>query len=522
MDYIQSIIEEQVANRRLFERMYTQWKLERPGLTEEQAQRPFEYFMRIKNNLRPTGGVLRFLNHYNGIHAEKFKTNRLKDITAYSIEQLLFLIRQYRTDDDGFSLEEAESSDFGKLSSRATPEFIEKSKKLWEGDKHKVIDEGSLRVYYIPNQKVSVQFGYYLEELNKQTNIAYSNMDSYANTWCISVHSDRNLWSNYRNNRTFYFVIDEEKDDNDENKLVAIQRDTSVSEDFRITTRKYDNDPIISWEDIVSIFPKLAGHENVLKPVDYEARREINAGDEGTANIDIVQLLSEDQASEYYIGRQDRSDIVDYITRGFTFTSPVVWDVLDDNLRQLYINSIEQNTVVIKISNLDMLNAAIRTNGSLLKTRLTNIGYNGTVELRLNLMNGEYSLGRYNNIEESDKLIYKNKTTGKFGIFNNSIDDWYEKDSTVYGPQYNVSSPAFFKNKNNESDKFFIVTYSTGVESENFYCVIPLRGGNKSKGYLLSAVAFEKLEAKIIPGNLMHNISKDPEQERDIYELEKE
>lgn len=520
MDYIQNIISEEIRNRRLFLSKYDEWKREQNSLTEEQATQIFEYFENIKNNLTPDmPPVARFLLKFNGVHGPMFREERLKDIAAYSFKQIMFLLNQYRTEEEGFNLEQEDNSDFGKLTSRATPENIEKSKALWYGDKHKVIDEETLRVYYIPDQKTSVQFGYYMEELNKQARINYSNIDNYARTWCIAVHNNNNLWSNYRDSRTFYFLIDDEKGDRDLYKLAAIQRDTSTDEKYRITNREYDNDPQMSWEELVRIYPKLEGHEDVFKPVRYDSHDELNASDSGTPT-DIVQLMTENENSEYYIPRQDRQDIVRYIGRGFNFTKAHIWPLLDANLKRLYINKITRDNVYLKISNLEFLNAILHSDASLLSSRLYAVGINGLSEIRLRLMGGEFQMGRYNNVEHNGKVIYRHRNTNKFGIFDDSTGDWYKKDGITYEPNYNSSTPKLFKNVENPSDKFLIVTYFNGDSTKNFYCVIPMSGGNKNSGYLLSQKAFEKLEPNIVEGAFMHSIKKKPEDEKDIEERE--
>ena len=521
MDFLDNLILEEIQNKRLFTAKYNEWKVEHPALTEPQAERIFEYFQNIKGNLSAEiPAVARFLLKFDGVHEPKFRADRIKDVAAYSFKQIIFLLNQYRTEEEGFNLESEDNSDFGKLTSRATPENIEKSKALWYGNRHKVIDEGSLRVYYIPDQKTAVQFGYYLESFNRETNIRYSNMDNYARTWCISVHSNQNLWSNYRDDRTFYFLIDENKDERSEYRMAVIQRDTSTSEKYRITTRKYDNDPQISWEELLRIYPLLQGHEEVFKAVDYHSTSELNASGGGVR--DLIQLMTENEHSEYYIPRQDRRDIVNYITRGFNFTKPQVWNLLDPNLQKLYINKITRDNVYIKISNLALL-SAMTSSGDIrgaLTTRLNNVGLNGVAEVKLSLMDGEFTMGRYNNINSSDVAILRHRNTNKFGLMDMRTSEWYQKNGHTFGPEYQSSAPKLYKNKENASDKFFIVTYSKGGdENANFYCVIPLRM-SKNKGYLLTHEAYTKLEPELIPGNLMGTVSTSPEGERDIEERE--
>ena len=92
-------------------------------------------------------------------------------------------------------------------------------------------------------------------------------------SWCTSREGGSNLYYNYRldNNKTLYYVIDEDKDFSDTDFAVVILVDKWGGKALADGTNsgKYSGHSNIRWDEIVSKLPKLKGKENlfVAKPL---------------------------------------------------------------------------------------------------------------------------------------------------------------------------------------------------------------------------------------------------------------
>ena len=107
-----------------------------------------------------------------------------KDITKYTFEQILALLHEY--DEEGKN-DESEDSVFAGGDKKATPERIEASKQLWMGEDYKIIDEGDLRVYAIPDQRVSMNYGYFEQFIARKQG---------GEQWCVTGRNSSDSRSN--------------------------------------------------------------------------------------------------------------------------------------------------------------------------------------------------------------------------------------------------------------------------------------------------------------------------------------
>ena len=284
MNYIENIIAEEIKNKKLFNAMLSKWREQKPELTEQEAENIFNRFAEVQNGLNPKKPqIITFLFRFDGVEFPKFEARDLKDITKYDYEQIMFLLGEYAQGEEGFNAEvEVDDGDFGKVGSHFDEDNIRKSATMWNGHAHAVVYDESFRVYFIPNQRVSIKFGYYLKYAN-------SEVGRTSPMWCVTNYTNGgNLWSNYRNERTFYFVIDESKPENDRYRLGALQRDTSVRDGYKLTDRFNSGDNTKSWDEIVNIYPKLADHKDAIVPVRYNANDELNKDTRS-----IVDMISE-------------------------------------------------------------------------------------------------------------------------------------------------------------------------------------------------------------------------------------
>ena len=81
----QTLLEE-VKNKKLFSLLMDNWRKERPNITDEEGEKLFYDFERIKGGLRPDlAQVYTFLSRYDGEHGySKFDPNNLRQIDKYS------------------------------------------------------------------------------------------------------------------------------------------------------------------------------------------------------------------------------------------------------------------------------------------------------------------------------------------------------------------------------------------------------------------------------------------------------
>jgi len=89
--------------------------------------------------------------------------------------------------------------------------------------------------------------------------------------WCTSREGSGNMYYNYRlgNERTLYYVIDEDKKYDDLNFAVVIlvDPDGRMALADKSNTGKYGGGTNIPWSEIVSKVPKLEGLKDIFKPI---------------------------------------------------------------------------------------------------------------------------------------------------------------------------------------------------------------------------------------------------------------
>jgi len=390
-EIITNVIYEEIKNKKLFNALMDKWKMEKPNLSPDEAETLITSFQRIQNGLKPEKPqVFSFLNRFDGQHGtQRFDPANLKDITKYGYKEISSLIAEY-TDDE----ENVGGDAFADKDTKPTPEKIEASKQLWEGEENLIINEEGFRVYDIKDQKMSVKYGYYAETINRSQTGSNS-------PWCVTWRQDQgrtNMWGSYRNTRSFYFVIDESRDPSDRNYLGALQRDTEVRTGFRLTSVRNDGDQVLEWSEILDIYPKLAEHKDVIIPKTFtqDELEEKNA----------VGQITEREGSPYEFKRVDRNLKKAYINNLGSLKKPESWRSIDDKLRALYILNTTSNDVRDKFSNFDFLNE-VRKVGSeftLLDNRLKQLEKGGVGYIYDHLMSTEFRVARVSADNEKIRL----------------------------------------------------------------------------------------------------------------------
>ncbi len=512
------IVVEEFKNRKLFNFLFDKWRTQNPNLTADDVEKILDVYTQKKEGLKPDRPqVFSFLSRFDGRHGhERFDPNNLKDIRKYTYEQIKFLIDEYSEE------QETNTDDvFSGKDTKPTEERIEASKALWEGQEYLIINEDGFRVYDIPDQKTSIKFGYYVEKINK-------NIPGSHAPWCVTWRSDQgrtNMWGSYRNNRSFYFVIDESKSPSDLYYLGALQRVPSedyMSRGYKLTSLKNDGDNSMTWQQIVNIYPKIENYRDKIgvKPFSPDELQEKN----------VVGQINEIEGNQYEFKRMSRALKKSYIENNGTLNKVESWRSMDTKLRELYILSTVPTQVRDKFNNYEFVKE-IRKVGSeftLLDNRLKAIGLNGVGQIFDNLMSTEFKVAR-RSIDNTDIRIYESIKTKKFGIFSSRKLNWYEKDGNVYEPLYSLTSIEAFKDVDNNK-KYIVEIYSNGstVNEKSFYAAFDMSAQNVSKSaHLFTYGAWNKLKetGKIVKQDETKRSGDiknlDPETDVDIKELKK-
>lgn len=519
---------EELKNKKVADALMLKWNDEfkqlNPGvgdITKEEIDRVYDIFARIQGGLRPDlPQVVTFLYHFDGrFGRDSFDEKNLKDITKYTYKQIKFLTDEYTTD----AVEER-ADVFGGGKVPPTPEIIEASKKLWEGQEHLIFNEGGLRAYSIPDQLTSMAYGYYYHVIYKQV-LGYppDKSDREISPWCVTWRPDMgktNLWGNYRNERTFYFIIDESKDITDRYYMGALQKDNSVSSGFRLTSLKNDGDNVKTWNEIVTIYPQLRGQESLFVAKKFSQ-------DEITLKNKIGSI-NEVEGHENEFRRQPRQMKVQYIQQGGVLSKPTSWSSMDEQLRTLYITQpgLDRNTLMDRFGNMNFVKEIKKVGNqwTLLNNTIKRIDNRGASYLVDKLFENEFENIRVS-ADNPNVSIYQSKRDGKVGIFDAKKVDWLVMDGKTYDNRYEDlikqgDGDIYFDETTGEV--FIVEPFCAGVRNnadsdDCFYVVYPQ--DNPKDGHILSNRKFMELQNQLTPEDEMaQNRSSDPKDYADIKE----
>lgn len=405
-----------------------------------------------------------------------------------------------------------------------TPEIIEASKKLWEGQAHLIFNEGGLRAYSIPDQLTSMAYGYYYHVIYKQA-MGYTpdKSDREISPWCVTFRPDMgrtNLWGSYRNERTFYFIIDESKDITDRYYISPLQKDNSVSSGFRLTSLKNDGDNVKTWNEIVTIYPQLRGQESLFVTKKFSQ-------DEITLKNKIGSI-NEIEGHENEFRRQPRQMKVQYIQQGGVLSKPTSWSSMDEQLRTLYITQpgLDRNTLMDRFGNMNFVKEIKKVGNqwTLLNNTIKRIDNRGASYLVDKLFENEFENIRVS-IDNPNISVYRSKRDGKIGIFDAKKVDWLVMDGKTYDNRYEDlikqgDGDIYFDETN--GDVFIVEPFCPGVRNnvdsdDCFYVVYPQ--DNPKDGHILSNRKFMELQNQLTPEDEMaQNRSSDPKDYADIKE----
>lgn len=551
-ELVYDVIVENFRSKAQFDRAVKKWFGENP--TEEQIKKADDMltlFMQKQKSLDPSNPIVySFLTRFDGTYKDEFPIfdpKNLKDPLQYTLNQMESLLNDFS---DGEV--EVQNSVFAEGGKYTSLDKIKASYELWKGDENKIIDEGDFRVYYIPDQRTSMRYGYYSQALvewdnyylkgnypdvfNDETKKELQQTVPYVGAevgaqWCVTGRgtsdSRGNMWGNYRDSRTFYFVIDESKElgqqprDINRYYISALQVEWNSRQGYRLTSALNDGDMSKTWEDLLKIYPKLAEHKDKIVEVKYDSENELEN------NRDIIARINENENNRLEFRRVEKIYKKAFLERGGVISKAHSWRSMDPKLRENYILSTTHRNVLDKFQSYELMNE-IRKKGSefnLLNKRLSIIGAGGIGYIYDHLMRNEFDIAR-TSLDNQNIRLYKSKKTNKLGLYNATSAQWVNSDGIVFEPTYNEIDTAIYMDE--EGKTYVVETFSESGEPTptSLYCVYPVEETNEyGSGHFVTAQKFELLKQKIRPsegGDDIVNISDfNPEQDVDIKEMKK-
>lgn len=504
-DLIYDVLVEEVKNKKLYNFLLNKWFGDTPS--EENMAKTEELmnnFAEIVNQIAvDTPSMNSFLDRFDGQHgSEFFDRKNLKDITKYSLEQIKSVIGEYK--DTEYAAEEA--GGFSK-NLKFTPENIEASENLWKSQENLIIDEGPLRVYKIDKQSTSMKYGYYQQLMAQRFG---------GNQWCVTARGRgngsnmTNLWGNYRNTRTFYYVIDDRKkpaDDASTDKystefqnsgryyLCALQVDSSNRTGYKMTSMVNDGDNDKAWQEVLSIYPELESHKDKLVSVRYDTKKELDIDDT------IFNRITEQEGNPYEFRRMDRQIKKAYLNGGASIKQLRSWDSMDSALKSLYILITDATNYKDRFQSWAILNS-IKQNAlfSELDNRLKALKIkNGIGSIFANLMTKEFEASR-ESLDNPIYVLYESRNSHKFGIYNVRTAQWVSADGVTFEPVYNeIETEQYVDDSENN---YIVETYSKSneVEQDSFFCIFPITESNTEGGaHFVTFNKFQELSKRIHP-----------------------
>lgn len=525
IDLVYETLLEEVKNKKLFESLVIKWY----GVNASDQQKIetediYNGFNSIKEGINVNSpNVGTFLSRFNGSNAttrEMFHSQNLKDIRKYSLIQIIFLLRQFNITIGGNAITTGIPEVLKGKDLPPNPERIEASKSMWYGKNgYLIIDEGDFRVYKVDNIPASIAFGYYEGYVSSSVEPYASSTETHMQ-WCITRYNrNNNLWSGYRDRRSFYFVIDESKapevEDNpniSQYYLCVIQYATDSDTKYRLTSILNDGrDPVFTENGITRIYPKMAGHFGLIQPIEYDGKKE--AGED----VDVINLMNEVEGNEFEFAIMDEEQKKHYIDRGKPIVKVRSWNHMTNGLKKSYIDMTEQRNIFERFGP-NLVDAIMKKPAELksLDRRLKNIGiHDGVGYFVRQFLEHDFRLVR-KSINNPNIVVIEKKTNKKVGVYDTSKNRFVTLDGVIYGGL--GDDDLFVKTRHsihidNDDVPYLATPYRRDSTSDVFYTLYDTTTASptNANAFILSQRAWDNLKRDLE--------SSKPEQQSDINEL---
>ncbi len=466
--------------------------------------------------------VISFLHRFDGQGDQPyFDPKNLKEIKAYDLNAIEGLYYEFHDYSQEMGANDNEA--FSEGGTESTEPKREASKELWKGNQDVVINEGPVKVHFIPDQKTAIKYGYYAQEMrNKIGNIDWSNTHSSKMHWCVTGRGGNdswsNLWGSYRRNRTFYFVIDESKNpETNENLpketskyyLGALQR---YRNGWGLTSVLNDggDDPSrpYTWDEIVRIYPQLAEHQDNLPLVDFDEAAELNVDNR------LVNRVSENGGSTDF-SKQTPTVKKAYINEGHPLKKASSWEKLNTYLRNLYIARTEEGNMYNSWQTMELIEAVKKTPQfyTLLKNKIEaicarsnnpEIKNKGISVLISKILSRDFEIIR-TSIDNPNYQILRDKSKGdsneKVGIYDITQMNWLTKEGVHYIDEYAESGIQLYAEKDSGQELLVIIYSKTGnIDPTSFFVVHPVSVENDlGEAHFVTYNHYQELLKKIVP-----------------------
>jgi len=493
-DILYNMILEEFSNKKILKMCMTKWYGENP--TNEQTFEADDlltkfYELKTNNKLKTNDAdVITFLNNF-----PDFDSSNISNALFYSLQQMKFIVGEFyelngENDNNGIP-EVLRGSNLPK-----TPERIEASKSLWFGDnQYTIINEDGFRVYRIPDRKTSINFGYYEGSISQSS--PYKEQP-YNMQWCTTKETSSNLYNSYRDRRTFYFVIDESKNPEVEPNvqisqyyLSALQYSTDSPTNFRITSiLNRGSDPIFTEDEIYSIYPKLRGHMDKIKKVEYDPKSEL--GDDAN----ILDMINEN-GGPYDFSKISWRLKKAYIDRRKPIRKEKSWLSMQDGLKTAYIDLTEKENIHERFDY--ELFSTIKKDNKWLKSLEARIkklnGEKGFVEFIYYFNKDTYDLIRVSRNSNNVVLYRTKQKPSKYGIWNSKNNDWQEVGGITYDDIYSDPTSEVFKSSKDDK-RYFGQIFNTSGQPDNrsFVVLYSSSQEDKAMGYFMTYNKFLELK----------------------------
>jgi len=228
-------------------------------ITETDMNDAIEFFNSKKNGLRPlsvpprnTDNPQLYALHIRFPEFPATDIGRIRDLQNYTWQQITFFRERYvegpEQEPEAEQLENIQIPGATDLS-----RFFNRAHQLWVQKRTKLYDNDGVIVIRIESKEQSIMYGGLQNTLRDK----YQNQRNSAR-WCTSLTDEGNLYSSYRNWRAFYYVYNENVDEDDDYRIFAIgavnpnHTNSTIYAPFTLTNLYNDSNlSKLSFDDIV-------------------------------------------------------------------------------------------------------------------------------------------------------------------------------------------------------------------------------------------------------------------------------